>query len=207
MPSWDPGSSLRTWLRKAPKPARIRVRTVDGEERLVELSADLRGRWKGAEEAVLAMSAVSVECLDEKGATLRAMRLEPDGDPDEASPATSTEKAVALAVGKERREMAGILDAYGKQLVAAFHAGAAAANVGQDHLTQLVGDLTGNLTSAITNVHNMAVNLANVLTEHADGSDDKQSMNANVLMALLAGGGRGGAPPHANGNGKGGKTP
>jgi hypothetical protein len=205
MPTWDPGSPLRSWLRKSPRPSRVRVHTADGEERIIELPADTRSRWKIVEESVIACGAERVECLDEKGAVIRAQRLELDDDT--GSPADTYEKqrkSDERMMSRTRLEMAQFAEAYGTQLNRAFDRGAAAANTGQENLVGLVEVLTTHLSLAITNLHNVSVNLANMVTEggEGEGADTNSKLLAQVVgaAAMRAVGGAG--AEHPNGKGK-----
>lgn len=206
MPTWDPGSPLRSWLRKTPRPTKVRVHTEDGEERIIELPADTRQRWKIVEESVLASRAASVECLDDKGAVLRAQRLELDDDT--GSPADAYEKqrkADERRDSRVRTEMAQFAEAFGTQLNRAFDRGAAAANTGQENIVGLVEVLTQHLSLAITNLHNVSVNLANMVAEGAAGEDGGDT-NTKLLGQVVAAGvarAMGAQAEHPNGKGKG----
>jgi hypothetical protein len=180
----DPGSPLRSWLRKAPKPARVRAVTEDGEQKLIEIPADARTRWKGLEEAVLACRAATVECLDSNGTVLRAQRLHVDDEQE--TDGASERREVERFQSRERREMGSLLDAYGRQINAAFDRGAAAANTGQEHLVDLVTILTQNLATAITNVHNLSVNLANALATGRNEDEGGPEALLGKVMGLVA---------------------
>lgn len=203
MPTWDPGSPLRSWLRKTPRPTRVRVHTEDGEERIIELPSDTRQRWKIVEESVLASRASSVECLDEKGAVLRAQRIEQDDDGSPADAYDKQRKADERSASRVRAEMAQFAEAYGKQLNCAFDRGASAANTGQENLVGLVEVLTTHLSLAITNLHNVSVNLANMVTEGAgdDGNPNSKLLEQVVGAAAMRAVGAVGAE-HPNGKGK-----
>ena len=200
---------LRTFLRKAPKPSKIRYKTADDDERII----DLKGRrmWATAEESIRAGGAVTLECLDADGNVIRGHRLRDEDDLDAESEADAKTRYEDKLVTKAQREMASVLDRYGARLSEAFTAGAAAASSGQDKLVQLVEVLTENLTSAIVNVHNMSVNLATVIQSNAQtvaelqaaiaaaGGDSGQSSEAiRLITGVLAAKGvpmPGGTPP------------
>lgn len=207
MPTWDPGSPLRSWLRKTPRPSRVRVHTEDGEERIIELPADTRQRWKIVEESVLASRAASVECLDDKGAVLRAQRIELDDTGDAVPDYDKQRKSDERMQSKTRSEMAHFADAFGSQLNRAFDRGAAAANTGQENLVALVEVLTQHLSLAITNLHNVSVNLANMVAEAA-GDGEGGNPNGKLLeqvigaAAVRAVGAVGASAEHPNGKGK-----
>lgn len=180
-------ATLRAWLRRTPQPARLRVRTVDDEERTIELSADGRNKWRNAEEAIVAARAIVVECLDASGAILRAQELEHESDEASGDYDRAREEK---AIGKERRELAQVLDRYGAKLTDAFRAGADAAGQSSSSLIELVQALTGHLTLAITNLHNVSVNLATYVQTHAEtqgteGPTQNQQLLATVLGAAM----------------------
>ena len=169
---------LRNFLRKVPKPRRIRVRTAEDEEKTIELAG--RRQWAMAEEAVRTAQAVSLELLDEKGNILRAPRLRDDEDIDAETEADAKQRYEDKLLTKDRRDQAAMLDRYGARLSEAFTAGAAAASSGQDKLVQLVEVLTENLTSAIVNVHNMSVNLATIIQTNAQTVAELQTALASA---------------------------
>jgi len=190
---------LRSWLRRAPKPKKLRIKTGDGEERVIELG---KGRylWNEVENTVRTAEAVSVECLDEEGTILRATKLVDDDGLDVADKSSPDEKNLSKAM----REQAMMLDRYGARLNEAYLAGAKAGSQTQDKLVELVEVLTGHLAVAITNVNNLSVNLSNAI-QAASGGDENP--NAQLLQGVLAmamgGGGRLAAPPPApDANGK-----
>jgi hypothetical protein len=207
-------TSLRQWLRKEPQPKRLRVRTVDDQERTIELDPDVRKRWKTAEEAILALRSVAVECLGRDDEIMRAKDLAP---PDEDTGVSSGEGASEILAEKlnmtklsnERKEFALALDRYGARLVEAFQAGAAAASEQQDKLVGLVEVLTNNLSTSIVNLHNISVELAQARADAGSDGESTPSLhgaNQSQLMALLAAGlmkgGEGSEDAAANGKPK-----
>src|SRR5271170_1822852 len=133
----------------------------DDAERIIELGPG-RTRWMTCEETVRSSGAVSVECLDKDSNIIRAARLTDGDDDDDDAGEDAREKREAKAITRERRELAGVLDAYGNRMNQSFREGASAASVSQDKLVDLVEVLTAHLSMAITNLHNVSVNLANV---------------------------------------------
>jgi hypothetical protein len=201
--------SLRSWLRKNPQPEKLRYTTEDGEERDLQLSADTRGRWSGAEATLLAARAVSVQCLNGKGALIRAMPLAYEDDPD-GTPVDADERAERRdekRTGRNMKELAEVIDRYGHRLTDAFTAGADAASASQDKLVGLVETLTSHLSAAITNLHGLSLQYSHALQKlGATGGDEPSA--ADGMMAQVMGSaiakfmGSGGViptPPASNG--------
>jgi hypothetical protein len=172
---------LRSWLRRAPKPKKLRIKTGDGEERVIELG---RGRylWNEVEHTVRTAEAISVECLDAEGTILRATRLTEE-DPEDFE-AAGKESADGKAVTKAMAAQATMLDAYGRRMNEAFARGAEAASTSQDKLVALVEVLTQHLTLAITNLHNISTNYAQVVA--ATGKDSEGLEPGQLLQGLMA---------------------
>src|SRR5208283_4971404 len=105
------------------------------------------------------------------------------------------------ALAHDRVELAHVLAAFGAQLNEAFERGSASAGQSQDSLVSLVGMLTTHLTHAITNLHNVSVNLANVIQSTATGEElpqngqNQQMLQQLLLMAGMKGLGSGVASP------------
>lgn len=183
-------SSLISWLRKNPQPHSLAVRTEDDELKPVKLlPGNARNKWKSAEETIHAMRAVSVECLDKDGEVIRAWKLREIDGPNELAAEDPDDKRMRLALKDRDQATAQMLDRYGDRLNEAFERGAAAANTGQDSLVALVETLTGHLSLAITNLHNVSVNLANFIVKAGGGEDIQQGNPANdaAMAQLLAG--------------------
>lgn len=207
---------LRSWLKRVPKPAKLRIRTVDGEERIIELGDGVRVRWHVVEETVRTSGAASVECLDLKGGILRAQRLiTTEEDPDaEDDPVKSAGKQLA----RERTELANVLDRFGDRIKEAYLAGAQASSMSQDKLVDLVETLTSHLSVAIVNMHNVSTNLANIVQTNAEtvaslqqaiatsgGEEGREKLLGQVLGIALSGGKPPTPPPVTtppNGKGK-----
>jgi len=198
-------ATLRSWLRRNPQPHTLRVVLEDGEERTIRLSEDARNRWKAAEEAVQVLAATSVQCIAADGSILRVQQLR---DEDDAGGAVGAADPTEKAVAKSTRDMAGVLDRFGHQLNEAFERGAAAANMGQENLVDLIHLLTQQHSMAITNLHNVSVNLANLIVKMGGGeatapADDNGPMMEKFLMAAatraISGGGKSEETPKANG--------
>jgi len=177
---------LRSWLRRLPKPHSLRIRTRDEEERLIPLNVETKTKWNELENTIRAAGATSLEALDKAGHIIRAMRLseqEAEAGSDEESRARYDEKVMA----RDRRELAAILDAQGRRIEAAYTAGSEAAGKSADKLLDLVETLTQHLTLAITNLHTVSTNLANVVSAAATGEPAAEGDTNNGLLQLLAG--------------------
>src|SRR5271156_1597459 len=172
---------LRSWLRRAPKPKKLRIKTGDGEERVIELG---KGRylWNEVENTVRTAEALSVECLAEDGTILRATRLADADDEDAAEPASREDKTL----GKAIRDQAAMLDRYGARLNESFAMGAKAASQSSDKLVELVEVLTNHLAIAITNVNNLSVNLSNALQATGSSPEGEESQSTKMLQGVMA---------------------
>jgi hypothetical protein len=194
-------ATLRSWLRRNPQPHSLRVVLEDGEERNIRLSDDSRNRWKAAEEAVQVLAAVSVQCIAADGAVLRVQQLREDEDPE------GTAEPEHKAVAKSTRELAGVLDRFGHQLNEAFERGANAANMGQENLVELIHLMTQQHAMAISNLHNVSVNLANMMIKFGGGEppavDENQAGIERLMVAAatraMMGGPEDKPKPSANG--------
>jgi hypothetical protein len=168
-------------------PARILLRT--GElERFIEIPGDAKNRWKTVEECVVNSGAEVVECLDEKGSLLRSHKLdesEQGGDDRdvlrEEMNAAAKEKDGHIA--RIQHEQALMLDRYGDRLNEAFDRGAAAASVSQENLVNMVESLMAHWTMAITNLHNVSINLANAL--QGQETTEAGSMTPQLLAQVI----------------------
>ena len=191
-------SKFRIFLRQVPQPVRVRARKGD-EEQDIALADQVRHRWRIAEEACTSWGAETVECLDAKGAITRSFTLidsEDAGRDRERS-------AMADTRGAELKGMASMLDRYGDRMNEAFSRGAEAAGTSQENLVALVEVLTAHLSHAITNLHNVSVNLANVISgKDVDEGTMPQSQAAlqgllmNIAGRMVAGSPPASAPPN-----------
>jgi hypothetical protein len=183
------GTPLLLWLRRQPNPAKIRIRLDNGDERIVEPPPkNKRGRWKVVEANVKAYPNVtSVEKLDKNDVSLDAF-TDFDGEEEDDSRSFSKEMAAAderreVGLSRDRREIALVLDRYGDRLNEAFDRGAAAASVSQENLVNMVESLMAHWTMAITNLHNVSINLANAL-QGQEGSEPS-SMTPQLLAQVI----------------------
>lgn len=184
-------TSLRLWLRRRPAPVRVRIRMPDGEERFVDMPKARRGRWQTIETAILTSGAEVVECLDGKGAIQRAMRIEEVEEQESRTSELQNEltrerRSRDATISAERRELALFAREYGQQLNEAFDRGRDAASASSDSLTHLVETLTQHLSMAIVNLHNVSVNLANIVQSQAqpDG-EGGESGSTKMLQQVL----------------------
>jgi hypothetical protein len=184
------GTPLLLWLRRQPNPAKIRIRLDNGEERIIEPAAkNKRGRWKVVEATIKAYPNVSaVEKLDKNDASLDAFTDFDGEEEDDSSRSFSKEMAAAderreAGLSRDRREIALVLDRYGDRLNEAFDRGAAAASVSQENLVNMVESLMAHWTMAITNLHNVSINLANAL--QGQEGQEPSSMTPQLLAQVI----------------------
>jgi len=166
----------------------LRVDKADGTSELIKIAGSEKTRWKDAAEAAAKVrGGVTVFCLDKQGNTLRQYSLVEEDEEGEGSTSVETERKRGLAaLAHDRVELAHVLAAFGAQLNEAFERGSASAGQSQDSLVSLVQMLTTHLTHAITNLHNVSVNLANVIQSTATGEELPQNgQNQQMLQQLL----------------------
>jgi len=183
--------SLRSWLRKTPQPDRLRIHTVDGDERILELSSDVRGKWKAAEESIIAAQAVTVECLGSTGKDgqpriLRAKRIEyDDGEGPDDGGISSEEKAADKIVTKRMAETANVLDAYGKRLNEATKLGLESKLGATDQLIALVTTLTEQITGFILNMSSLAKTVGDLLQNGNEKRDSNPVVDKLAGLAMM----------------------
>lgn len=180
---------LRAWLRRAPKPRKLRLH-VDGDERIVDLGSG-RCKWAEVEQTVTNARPSLVECLDDNGEILRSHILEEEPSSDAAG--APEEKLVS----RTQQGMAAVIDAYGKRMVDAFRAGSESSAVVQQDLMQMVAELSHHHMAAIANMHNLAVNLSQLVQQNAElagresagaGDGSKSDQIVGLLTAMITGG-------------------
>jgi hypothetical protein len=179
---------LRSWLRRNPKPRRLRLHVADGDERLVELGTKQQ-RWAEVEATVRSSGATAVECLGDQDAILRSVELSED-EREAVSDDDAKSKHEDKLLNRDRREIAQILDAQGRRITEAYAAGADAAARSSDKLLELVETLTHHFALSITNIHNMSTNFVNLLQQVAkpdggEGEDRNGPLLAKVLSMAL----------------------
>lgn len=192
---------LRAWLRRIPKPRKLRLK-VDGEERIVDLGEGQK-RWLEIESTVRASGASSCECLDANGAILRSTQLS-DDEREAASDDEAKSKAEDRMLNKDRKEIAAILHAQGQAIERAYAAGADAAGKSADKLLELVETLTSSLSLAITNLHNVSANFAAHVVSQASlaGGNGEGGIDNSRLLAQVLSQAMGGAPAAPANGGK-----
>jgi hypothetical protein len=182
--------SLQTWMKRAPRPVKLRVKKHDGDSETIDVKGaggGKRTQWAKLEQTIaLIDGATSVDCLGADGTILRSLPLTTDDDDDDEDREERRERASDKAVAKDRRELAAILDAQGRAIERAYAAGSEAASRSNEALTNMVTTLTDNLAIAITNIHNLSANYANAL--QAQGRPESEEGNAGImqLAGLLA---------------------
>jgi hypothetical protein len=164
--------TLRSWLRRPPQPSSLRFRNENDDERTIKLGANVRNKWKDAEEALLAGHACAVDALDEKGEIIRSMVMPPIGDDGAPLDAEEVaERKEAKEVGRHHRELANVLDAQGKRHNEAFQLGVQAASVAQDGLLGVIDILSSQWASAMTQLHSVSLRYGRALQAQEDGEE------------------------------------
>jgi hypothetical protein len=191
---------LRSYIARAPRAKKLRLKMADGEERMVDVRKGGKHIWEDLVATIKNSDAVAIECLGEDGVLLRGRKLTDDDDGGETFEADGSG---SKDLSKAMREQAAMLDAYGRRMNEAFERGSEAASTSQDKLVALVEVLTQHLTLAITNLHNVSSNYAQVVaaagTEGEGGN--AQQMLAQFLGSVMAGK-LGPAPAEAPQNGQ-----
>lgn len=182
-------SELKKFLILRPQPAQVRTKDP---ERLIEVP-QRKGMWQELERTILALDPQSVEALDATGKVLRALDLADVGDDGETQ---ADKDADPMASNKH---LAAVLDTHGKRMIEAFNAGVAASSSQQDHLVELVQQLTLHLSHALTNLHKLSAQVATLQTA-GDASD---SVAGQLIGAALGGQLGMGNPNGMGSNGKG----
>lgn len=192
-------NTLRTWLRKKPEPAVLRLHTEEGEERDYRVPVEGHAtRWADTETEIRRARVVRIECLDRRGKLIRTspgtwglicndaetpeasapgdIDLSDDALPTGLDPRDTRELAFdklhARKMSDERKDFALALDRYGARLVQAFEAGVAAGSQQQEKLIALVSVLSNNFSNQIVNTHNLAVELAQARVDAANDDPD-----------------------------------
>jgi hypothetical protein len=180
-------SALKQWLRKSPVPSKVRITCIEDGERVqreVALSNDVRGKWKTAEETIVAARAVEVECLGSDGELLRARKLTYEDDDDAAAGITTTpeEKRVETMVGKERRELGYVLDMFGKRINEAYKLGSEATLASHEQVLAMADTMLAQWAAAMQSLHNVSTKLGEILSE-----DDNDKGKADVAFKAFLG--------------------
>ena len=183
------GQSLQLWLKKAPRPIKVRVRKDDGDPEVIDpkgFGSGKRVQWAKLEETILSIEGgVSVDCLTVDGTILRSLPLS-EGEDDEDREA-EREDRTGRALSKDRRELAAILDSQGRAIERAYAAGAEASAASLQSLIDTVRTVTDHYTATITSLHNLSVNYANALQSIGKSGDegDEAGQGLKALAGML----------------------
>lgn len=167
-------SELKKFLILRPQPAQIRTKDP---ERLIEVP-QRKGMWQELERTILALDPASIEALDPTGKVLRAFNMSDADDGQDEDKADKDADPMA-----SNKHLAAVLDTHGKRMIEAFNAGVAASSSQQDHLVELVQQLTQHLSHALTNLHKLSAQVA-TLQSAGDASD---SVAGQLIGAALGG--------------------
>lgn len=172
--------NLKSWLRRSPQPAVI----VSGE-RSIRVPDGPR-KWAELEETITELGLSRIEARDAKGAVLRVVTLETDGEGNTEATEAATEK-------RERESVASMIDAVGRVYATAYQQ-AANSNAGViTALTQMNGNLSAQLASSI-NSFMTTVNVliqerldaAEIAAEAAAANGDSNGLIAGLLQGATA---------------------
>lgn len=152
-------SGIRRWLQKQPHPHTLRAIDANGDERAIRLGV---GRLKWTEAEKLIGSAVTVEALDEEGATLRVF---------------GEEEKPTKGGNKELVELARIISA-------AHDAGAARCEGAyQLGFSQLVA-VTTAMSERLAMLEKVYTEL--IMAQASDGAEDPSGMEGLVGQIIAA---------------------
>jgi hypothetical protein len=178
--------SLKSWLRRHPQPHSVRVIDADGNDKALSVVPG-RNCWKNLETTIGAIHGATVECLSKDGEVIRATNLDTDdGAAGTGAPVDAEEATIEKTLGRERRELAGLLDNYGKRLNEAYQLGAKSGDNSREQLVSLVDVLTGHLTAAITNLHSVSVQFAKMTSKEDDDGATKMLEQVIAMGAAKA---------------------
>lgn len=164
-------TELRRWLRRAPQPAKLRVRTENGE-RIVAVGAS-RSRWRDAEVACL--GATRIEALDAGDAILRA--LDDDAGDEDASSSSSAQKAELAKVQEYAQIARIILDATDRG--AERHS--KAFEIAFESLAKMVETMSSRLQGLERAWHRL------IMSQETTAQSSEDAALAQVLPSLLSG--------------------
>lgn len=166
-------SELRKWLRKSGA-VKVRMRKGDDDAETIAVNAKLSEgqRWAKCEGSCLAWGAEKVEALNASGDILDIFSLKEDDDePKETGKASG-------GIAHDYKGLANIIDRIAARHNEAFAAGAESASGTVEALTTIVDTLTNHLALAITNIHNLSVNLAQAMA----GQEQQEPAQANPML-------------------------
>lgn len=156
--------NLRDWMRKAPKPAALRL---DGKP--IALVPG-RQQWAEAEKTIAAVGGTRLECIDAAGAVLRAVELDKvDEEEDDAKkPAKLSEVA----------QIAGII-------AGAYKDAYASANAKSEQSDQKLRDIAQMAFDAFAKM--FADRVKEIEERAAAGDDDDDKLTGKLLGGMLDG--------------------
>jgi hypothetical protein len=179
--------NLRSWLRRAPAAAQVRVQTPAGE-RIVRIDPKAAKCWALAAATIEALDPLGVEALDAKGNTLRAFEVEVD-DPELEEP--EADEQPATHDGGDLRLVAKLLNE-------AHDAGAKRhADAYKESFSMLAGMVKATVdanNNAVKMVNMLAGKLARAAESTGKPDDDDGELFKQLLLSRMGGGG-GGVPP------------
>lgn len=177
-------SELRKWLRKSGA-AKVVFRKGEGdEEKERTVSVDPTAgnqKWAKVENAAVKWGAEKLEALDKGGDMLDAFSMTDDDDGPRAGKDDGK-------TPHDYRGLANVIDRIAARHNEAFAAGAESASRTVESMVTIVDTLTGHLSLAITNLHNVSLNLANAVAgQETQEQAAHNPMLERVLVAAATG--------------------
>lgn len=116
--------AFKAWLRRKPKPNRVRATCEDGPDRVVAINARTGASfWNDTIDTLASLRVVRVEALDAEGNVLRSRDVSPDDDQEEEQEEEQEQEAPAPLAAKPTTTDATLIQ-FAKLLSEAYRNGA-----------------------------------------------------------------------------------
>jgi hypothetical protein len=177
-------ANIKSWLRRSPQPASIRI-VSGGESRQIAIPhADPR-KWAIVEETINAADPEVVEALDAGGAIIRGLERKPAEDDEDETGETASEAKADLAIARRAVAKASMLDKYGQRLNEAYEKGAHAGAQGSEQVVTLCSMLMQHFSNLMTSFHETNLKVAELVQELAETKGEKESSPAEQLIGQI----------------------
>jgi len=176
---------LYNWLRKKPTAVKVEYKLGD-DWRPVAMPTGMRSKWKQVEANLRASGGSAARATDGTGAE-RFFQLDAEEEEYESNEQAKHAVAQSAALSREHTQLAHVLDRYADRLNQAYEKGAAAANTGQENLLDVVQLLTNQWSVTMQSLHNVSMNLANVLIKMGGGEPAEQGDPNGAMMQQVLG--------------------